>query len=272
MAKSRLHELSELGQSVWIDFLSRQLLQSGELARMMEEEFGDRLPPEGLHYLGRVVESAQKMGSLIDALLSFSRIQRQSMQFAPIDMTELVTECWASLASARAGRDIDFILPTLPPALGDRRLIQQVWVNLLDNAIKYTARQIAPRVEVSARIQRGKDPRGAPWGQVAVESHAPDLGRPRRTVAGWLGDWVQPDLADDTVLYTVRDNGAGFDMRYASKIGQVFQRLHHTSEFTGIGIGLALVQRIVQRHGGMLIAIGAPEAGATFGFSLRSSA
>lgn len=89
-------------------------------------------------------------------------------------------------------------------------------------------------------------------------------------MTGWIGDWVDPDEADDRVLYTVRDNGAGFDMRYSSKIGQVFQRLHHTEDFAGTGIGLALVQRIVQRHGGRLSAVGAIGSGASFGFTLRA--
>ncbi len=69
-------------------------------------------------------------------------------------------------------------------------------------------------------------------------------------------------------MYLVKDNGAGFDMRYAAKLGQVFQRLHHNEEFQGTGIGLALSQRIVQRHGGQLSAVGEPGVGATMGFTL----
>jgi light-regulated signal transduction histidine kinase (bacteriophytochrome) len=117
-------------------------------------------------------------------------------------------------------------------------LVQQVWMNLLDNAIKYTGHEAAPRVEVGVELS---------------------------TQTGAGAD------ASPTVTYVVRDNGAGFDMRYVSKIGQVFQRLHHQEDFAGIGIGLALVQRIVQRHGGRLTAQGELGAGATFGFSLQGT-
>lgn len=113
-----------------------------------------------MHYLGKVTENAQQMGSLIDALLSFSRMQRQVMHAAAIDMTELVRECWTSLAWARADREFEFVLPQLPPAMGDRRLLQQVWINLLDNAIKYTGREPVARVEVTAEVLRGGDPKG----------------------------------------------------------------------------------------------------------------
>ena len=245
-------ELEAFSYSVSHDLRAPLRAMNG-FARIMEQDLGDRLPPEALHYVRKVTENAQQMGSLIDALLSFSRMQRQTMRSAPIDMTELVRECWSSLAWARRDREIEFVLPQLPAGMGDRRLIQQVWVNLLDNAIKYTGRQSAPRVEVAAEIKRGGEPDIQPG------------------TAGWVGDWADPDEVDDTVFYTVRDNGAGFDMRYAGKIGQVFQRLHHTEDFAGTGIGLALVQRIVQRHGGRMSAIGEPGAGATFGFTLRAT-
>jgi PAS domain S-box-containing protein len=246
-------ELEAFSYSVSHDLRAPLRAMNG-FARIMEQELGDRLPPEALIYLGKVTENAQQMGSLIDALLSFSRLQRQSMCSKPIDMTELVRECWASLAWSRQDREIEFVLPQLPVGMGDRRLIQQVWVNLLDNAIKYTGQKGTGRVEVTAQTQKGSGK------SVQLDDPA----------ARWIGTWTEPEEVGDTVLYRVRDNGVGFDMRYANKIGQVFQRLHHNDEFIGTGIGLALVQRIVQRHGGRLCVLGAPGDGATFGFTLRA--
>ncbi|MBT0770516.1 PAS domain S-box protein [Kineosporia sp. J2-2] len=233
-------ELEAFSYSVSHDLRAPLRAMSG-FARIMSEEYGSQMPPEALKYLTKVTENAEHMGSLIDALLAFSRMQRQEMQSRPIDMTTLAQDCWNALEPAREGRDIEFVLAPLPPAFGDGRLIQQVWMNLLDNAIKYTGKKDAARVEVRA--------------EVAEEDEAPQPG-------------PDPLKVPDTVMYLVKDNGAGFDMRYAAKLGQVFQRLHHHEEFAGTGIGLALSQRIVQRHGGQLSAVGEPGVGATMGFTL----
>ncbi len=198
----------------------------GGYARMIEEQFAGQLPPEAIAQLHKLKDSAQMMGQLIDGLLSLSRTQRTNLLIETLDMTALVEECWEALADERVGRNIDFQVGPLPAAEGDRRLIYQVWMNLLHNAIKYTGSRNQARIDVTG------------------------------------------DVRDDVTRYRVEDNGVGFDMKYAHKIGEVFQRLHDRSEFPGTGIGLASAKRIVQRHGGTVTTHGEIGVGARIEFSL----
>ena len=123
---------------------------------------------------------------------------------------------------------VEWRIAPLPPVQSDHAMLRQVWSNLIDNAVKYSSKVPQPRVEIAS----------------------------------------QPEGAKDETVFFVRDNGAGFDMRYAGKLFGVFQRLHAAHEFEGTGIGLANVRRIVSRHGGRTWAEGEPGRGATFYFSL----
>ena len=200
-------------------------------ARIVSDRYADALPDEAREYLDRVQSGALQMGNLIDALLQLSRMQRQPLRAERIDVAQQIRHCWDLLAEARKGRTVELVMDDdLPDAEGDVRLVEQVWVNLLDNAIKYTQATPYARVEVGGVVD------------------------------------------GDAVTYFVRDNGAGFDMRYGAKLFKVFQRLHSAEEYPGIGIGLAVVQRIVHRHGGKVWADAELGRGATFFFSLRRAA
>ena len=166
------------------------------------------------------------MGDLIDDLLSFSRTGRAQMHIEPIPLGPLVEECKRELEPETRGRIVEWKIGELPEVAGDRALLRQVLANLLGNAVKYSCKQAAARIEVSARTEGGE------------------------------------------IVVCVRDNGAGFDMKYADKLFGVFQRLHSESEFEGTGIGLANVRRIVVRHGGRVWAEGEVDKGAAFYFSL----
>ena len=195
-------------------------------ARMLEEDHAERLDEEARRLLNVVQSEAQRMGALIDDLLEFSRLGRQSMQQGIVDMNQLVRSTFDRLLTQHSGSAVDFRLGALPYVKCDRALMVQVWTNLLSNALKFSAIRERPAIEVSAITD------------------------------------------SDEHIYFVRDNGAGFDPRYASKLFGVFQRLHDANEFAGTGVGLALVHRIVSRHGGRVWADGKPGAGATFYFAL----
>jgi PAS domain S-box-containing protein len=219
-------ELEAFSYSVSHD-LRAPLRAVNGLSRIALDEFGSRLDPKGRRYLERIRAGAQRMGQLIDDLLAFSQLGRQAMQRKRVDTGKLVRSVLTDLAPQMEGRKFEIKVGTLPGCEGDPALLKQVWINLIANAVKYTA---------------GKDPARIEIGSV-------------------------PEKND--TAYFVRDNGAGFDMQFASKLFKVFERLHGAEEFEGTGVGLAIVQRIVQRHGGRVWAEAQEGSGATFYFTLN---
>jgi signal transduction histidine kinase/HAMP domain-containing protein len=198
----------------------------GGFAQMMMEDHGAELDQEAQRKLGIILGEARRMGALIDDQLAFSRLGRQSMDPVELNMAAMAREMFERLKGQEQSCDAELRLAQLPPVTADRALIDQVWANLIGNALKYSAKRARPVVEV-----------------------------------GGITD-------DRENIYYVRDNGAGFDPRYKSKLFGVFQRLHDSSEFSGTGVGLALVQRIVLRHHGRVWAEGQVDKGASFYFAL----
>lgn len=193
---------------------------------MVVSQYRDNLGPEGIRYLDIISSSARQMGTLIDDLLRFSRTSRQEMHKSPLDMGEVVREALAQVRGNCPDRRIEWVVPPLPTVAGDANLLRQVWINLLENAVKYTRKRDVARIEITC------------------------------------------EKSGSEILFGVRDNGVGFDMKYAHKLFGVFQRLHRQDEFEGTGIGLVTVQRIIARHKGRIWAEATPGQGATFTFTL----
>jgi PAS domain S-box-containing protein len=228
-----VRELDAFSYSVSHD-LRAPLRSLDGYSRILEEEYGPALDDTARGYLRRLRVGAQRMGSLIDDLLAFSRLGRQPMSRVPIGMTDLVRRCVEEIRADSAEALPELHLAELPDCVGDPALLRQVWLNLLTNACKYS---------------KGRSDR-AIWidGSAAADEEAGQGAR--------------------FVTYRIRDNGVGFDGRFADRLFQVFQRLHASEEFEGTGVGLAIVKRIVERHGGQVAAQGAIGVGAEFRFSL----
>ncbi len=195
-------------------------------SRILLEDYGPHLDAEAQRYLQIVRASAQQMGQLIDDLLGFSRLGRQPLKKQPVDMNQLARQALDEVRRTQPDRSPELVGGDLPPCQADPTLLKQVWINLLSNAFKFTAKREQARIEIGCQPAQG-----------------------------------QP-------IYFVRDNGAGFDMQYVDKLFGVFQRLHRVEEYEGTGVGLAIVRRIVERHGGRIWAEAQVDGGATFYFTL----
>jgi PAS domain S-box-containing protein len=213
--------------------------------RILQEDCSDRLDEEGQRLLGVVSAEARRMGELIDDLLEFSRLSREPMARSAVDMCKLARAVFDKLTVATENAP-SFELEPLLPAHGDLAMLRQVFVNLIGNAIKFSRDRSAAVIEVGCL--GGPEP-------------LPPLSAVESTDRGGAADRSE-------ITYYVKDNGAGFDPDYTHKLFGVFQRLHSEDEFEGTGVGLALVQRIVQRHGGRVWAEGKKGEGATFYFTL----
>jgi signal transduction histidine kinase len=220
-------ELGSFSYSVSHDLRAPLRAISGYTSILLEEA-GSALSEESLGYLKRVKENGDHMGHLIDDLLAFSRLGRQALRLQRVHTRGVVDRALAQLGPGIDGRQVELVVDDLPDCDSDPALLEQVFINLLSNAFKYSRKREGARIEVGARNN---------------------------------------DDATGPVFF-VKDNGAGFDMQYADKLFGVFQRLHRNQDFEGTGVGLAIVHRIVARHGGRIWAEGKVDQGATFYFTL----
>jgi light-regulated signal transduction histidine kinase (bacteriophytochrome) len=199
-------------------------------AGILRQTHRAQLDSEGLQLLETIRASGMRLGQLIDGFLAFLRLGHVTVHLQPVNMNSLVSQLLNALEPDLKERQVEFSVGNLPKCQADSKLLEQVWAQLLSNALKFT--------------------------------------RPREVAHIELGS----GNADGRQYYFVRDNGVGFEMKYAGKLFGVFQKLHYESDFEGTGIGLAIVRRIIQRHGGKVWAEAELDKGAAFYFTLTDSA
>ena len=184
------------------------------------------LTEEGRRLLQNVNAGAAHMDRLITDLLRLSQLNRQALHKQPVRFGDLARRVIDEMGAERAGRTIEFVIADFPTWQVDPGLMQQVFVNLISNAVKFTREREKARIEIGYRMD------------------------------------------GSTLVCFVKDNGVGFNMKYMNKLFGVFQRLHSADQFEGTGVGLSIVRRIIERHGGKVWVDGAQDQGAVFYFSL----
>jgi len=194
--------------------------------KILQEDYAPLLGENGNKTMSVIIRNTHKMESLINDLLEFSRIRRTELQRSACDMDRLVRTVLQEQLMTLKDKEYEIKIDTLYPCSGDPAMIEQVWVNLISNALKYASKNDKPVIEIGSYLNK------------------------------------------EEKIYFVKDNGVGFDMEYANKLFAVFQRLHSEKDFEGTGIGLAIVHRIITRHGGRVWAEAIKNEGAQFYFSL----
>jgi two-component system, LuxR family, sensor kinase FixL len=208
--------------------------------------FGDRLESlldgevddRAADYLKRMVSAAERMGTLIENLLSYSRVSSRGAELVDVDLGQVVSDVLADLERQVVATSATVEVDRLPRLEADAVQMRQLFQNLVSNAIKFGPPEGAPEVRIEAEYldrDGGLVPASAPAASVRIR---------------------------------VRDNGIGFEPEHAERIFELFQRLHGRERYDGTGIGLGVCRRIVTRHGGTITAEGRPGRGATFTITL----
>lgn len=221
-------ELASFSYSVSHD-LRGPLRSINGFAKLLSDDYGDHLTGDGAMYLERIRAASVRMGNLIDDLLQLSRMGRFEPRLAPVNLTALATGILEDQRIQHPDRTGTVSVAPDMHAVADAGLLRNMLENLLQNAWKFTSKEVEAHIEV-----------------------------------GQMRD-------GDATAYYVRDNGVGFDPKYAAKLFMPFERLHNDPAYPGSGIGLATVAKIVYLHGGRVWAESEPGKGATFYFTLGES-
>jgi PAS domain S-box-containing protein len=216
--------------------LQEPLRKIQSFGAMLAKRLGDRLDPTEADLIHRMQDAATRMKTLIEDLLTFSRLSTKKEAFRWLQLDRLVREVLNDLESTIQEKNAIVHVGPLPRLKGDAMQWRQLLQNLLSNALKFSRPGVRPEVRVEARTVSAPD--------------CPDVSGLRASQTYWE--------------FTVADNGIGFDDQYREKIFDMFQRLHGRAEYSGTGIGLAIAKKVAEQHGGCVSAHGVPGQGATF--------
>lgn len=206
------------------------LVNMRSILAMTLQDLGEQLDPQQAEMMRRGVQSGDLALRMVRDLLDFARLGNQPLTMAPLRLDEVLKAALATVQPQCADRAIDWSIGPMPEINGHAGLLQQAFVNLLGNAVKYTSAREQAHISVAAR--------------------------------------ALPDGGHHIVF---ADDGAGFDPKLADQLFKPFRRLHTADEFVGEGMGLANVRRIVERHGGTVVARGRLGEGASFTIALPAS-
>lgn len=191
---------------------------------------------ESEKYFSKIISASRRMQSLINNLLDFSRHSVTSLDFKKTDLNQLVKETLTDLEIEIEKSSAQITYSNLPVISAVPGLMQRLFYNLLSNAIKFRKKDVSPVIDI-----------------LAEKINPTDLLKFTSTI-------------NDTIYYkiTFTDNGIGFDSKHSEDIFKVFKRLHSYQEFEGTGVGLAICKKIVEKHGGSIIAESIVNEGSSF--------
>lgn len=192
-----------------------------------------QMDPSALSYMERIVSSSERMARLINDLLNYSRLSGDSI-YELTDFNVITDEILSDLELMILERGAVIAVEKMPQIEAVPGQMRQVFQNIISNALKFSRKDVAPRVEITAETVTDLNP----------DSAAFSGGQYCRIV--------------------IRDNGIGFNEKYLSKIFTIFQRLHTAEAYEGTGIGLAIAKKVIDKHGGIITARSLEGEGATF--------
>jgi signal transduction histidine kinase len=207
--------------------LQEPLRKVASFTQLLQKRYGDQLDDRADQYIAFAVDGAHRMQRLIQDLLSFSRVGRTGGTFEPVDLGDVVDRVLGDLSERIADTGARVTHDAMPTVVGDRGLLTMLVGNVVGNALKFAHPEREPRVHLAAV----------------------------RTASRTGTEWE----------LSCADNGIGIDPQYAERVFVIFQRLHPKEVYTGTGIGLALVKRVVEHHGGRVWV----DPGATDGTTVR---
>jgi PAS domain S-box-containing protein len=208
--------------------LQEPLRTIASFTQLLEKRYKNKLDKDADEYIEFVVDAATRMKEMIQGLLNYSRIGTKGAEFKPTDVNEALNDAISNLKRTIDENNAEITNDSLPTVLGDKRLLVQLFQNLIGNAIKFKNPDEPPRIHIS----------------------------------------VSNDEKNNEYVFKVSDNGIGMESKYTDKIFEVFKRLHTIDEYKGAGIGLAISKRIVERHGGRIWVESSLGKGSTFYFTL----